>query len=77
MSLAVILSIIGGILTIISFLGAVFGIGWKLHSELSSIRTMIETFIAKAEEKWISIEKLERRVEKLEDSKCFHNENKS
>lgn len=43
------------------------GLGWKLHSELYSIRTMLEVFMAKAEAKWEQIDKLEKRVNALEE----------
>ena len=43
------------------------GIGWKLNSELSLIRLMIEKLMVKADVKWEQLEKLEHRVEKLED----------
>ncbi len=43
------------------------GIGWKLHAELSKISTMIETFMAIANQKWLQLEKLERGAEKLEE----------
>jgi len=43
------------------------GLGWKLHSELYSIRTMLEVFMARAEAKWEQIDKLEKRVKVLEE----------
>ena len=43
------------------------GLGWKLHSELYSIRTMLEVFMARAEGKWEQIDKLEKRVDALEE----------
>ena len=43
------------------------GLGWKLHSELYSIRTMLEVFMARAEAKWEQIDKLEKRVDALEE----------
>jgi hypothetical protein len=55
------------ITSLVSCLLLIGGIGWKLNSELSMIRLMIEKLIVKTDEKWEQLEKLERRVEKLED----------
>jgi len=55
------------ITSLVSCLMLIGGIGWKLNSELSMIRLMIEKLMVKADEKWEQLEKLERRVEKLED----------
>ena len=55
------------ITSLVSGLLLIGGIGWKLNSELSMIRLMIEKLIVKTDEKWEQLEKLERRVEKLED----------
>ena len=55
------------ITSLVTCLMLIGGIGWKLNSELSLIRLMIEKLMVKADEKWEQLEKLERRVEKLED----------
>ena len=55
------------ITSLVTCLLLIGGIGWKLNSELSMIRLMIEKLMVKADEKWEQLEKLERRVEKLED----------
>lgn len=43
------------------------GLGWKLSSELSSIRIMLQVFMQEAKAKWNDIEKLEKRIEKIEN----------
>jgi hypothetical protein len=60
MSIDMLTSIVGSLLLI-------GGIGWKLNSELSLIRIMIEKLMVKADSKWEQLDKLDRRVEKLED----------
>jgi hypothetical protein len=54
---------------VISFLLLVGGLGWKLNAELNMIRLMIEKMVVKAEGKWEQLDRLEKRVEKLEDLK--------
>lgn len=67
MSIAVIIAIVGSIISVLTFLGAVFAVGWKLHGQLSDIKTMIKVFVEKAEGKWELMDRIEKRVEKLED----------
>ena len=52
-----------GIVTGVATIG---GLGWKLNSELSKIRTMLEVFMAKADGKWEKLDALEERVKTLE-----------
>ena len=52
---------------VIGFILIVGGMGWKLNAELSSIKTMLQVFIAKTEGKFDELLKLEKRIEKLED----------
>jgi len=54
---------------IVTFLVLVGGLGWKLNAELNMIRLMIEKMVVKAEGKWEQLDRLEKRVEKLEDLK--------
>ena len=51
----------------VMFLIAVATMGFKLNGELSSIKTMLQVFIAKSEGHFSQIEKLEKRVDKLEE----------
>lgn len=53
--------------SIVGFVLIIGGLGWKLSSELSSIKIMLQVFIAKTEGKFDELAKLEKRVEKLED----------
>jgi len=53
--------------SIVVFLLVVGGAGWKLNAELSSIKTMLQVFIAESKGKFDEIIKLERRIEKLEE----------
>lgn len=59
--------------TIAGLVLVVGGLGWKLNAELSSIKTMLQVFIAKTEGKFDELVKLERRVEKLEEKmlECY------
>lgn len=61
------------IATISGLVMLVGGLGWKLNAELSSIKTMLQVFIAKTEGKFDELVKLERRVEKLEEKmlECY------
>lgn len=52
--------------SIVGFVLVIGGLGWKLSSELSSIKIMLQVFIAKTEGKFDELAKLEKRVEKLE-----------
>lgn len=52
---------------IVAFVLVIGGLGWKLNNELSSIKTMLQVFIARSEAKFDDLVKLERRVEKLEE----------
>lgn len=52
---------------IISFVVLVGGMGWKLNNELSSIKTMLQVFIAESKGHFATIEKLEKRIDKLEE----------
>lgn len=51
---------------IVAFVLVIGGLGWKLNNELSSIKTMLQVFIARSEAKFDDLVKLEKRVEKLE-----------
>ncbi len=52
-----------GLVVGISFIG---GLGYKLNSELSKIKTMLEVFMTKAEYKWERLDEIEIRVRYLE-----------
>lgn len=52
---------------VIGFVLLVGGMGWKLNAELSSIKVMLQVFIAKTEGKFDELIRLEKRIEKLED----------
>ena len=60
MTIETLSAIVGSILVI-------GGMGWKLNAELSSIKTMLQVFIARSEAKFEEILKLEKRIEKLEE----------
>jgi len=51
----------------VMFLVAVATMGWKLNGELSSIKTMLQVFIAESKGHFATIEKLEKRIDKLEE----------
>jgi hypothetical protein len=51
---------------LVSSLILIGGLGWKLNAELSAIRLMVEKLVVKAEGKWEQLDKLERRLEVLE-----------
>lgn len=51
---------------LVSSLLLIGGLGWKLNAELSAIRLMVEKLVVKAEVKWEQLDKLERRIETLE-----------
>jgi hypothetical protein len=53
--------------SVVSFVLVIGGLGWKLNSEIASIKTMLQVFIATSEGKFAEINKLERRIEKLEE----------
>jgi hypothetical protein len=53
--------------SVVSFMLVIGGLGWKLNSEIASIKTMLQVFIATSEGKFAEITKLERRIEKLEE----------
>ena len=55
------------IMTLVSGLLLIGGLGWKLNAELSMIRLMVEKLVVKAEGKWEQLSNLEKRVERLED----------
>jgi hypothetical protein len=55
------------IASIAGFVLLIGGMGWKLNAELSSIKTMLQVFIARSEAKFEEIIKLEKRIEKLEE----------
>lgn len=57
----------GVVISIISGIVLIGGLGWKLSSELSGIRIMLQVFMEQAKGKWIELDKLEKRVEKIED----------
>lgn len=52
-----------GLIVGISFIG---GLGYKLHAELSKIKTMLEVFMTKADYKWERLDEIEIRVRYLE-----------
>ena len=52
---------------IVAFVTVIGGLGWKLSTELSSIKMMLQVFIARSEAKFEEILKLEKRIEKLEE----------
>lgn len=54
--------------SVVGFVLLVGGMGWKLNAELSSIKTMLQVFIAKTEGKFDEMSRIEKRVEKLEDA---------
>jgi hypothetical protein len=58
---------------IVGFVLIIGGMGWKLNSELSSIKTMLQVFIATSEAKFAELMKLEKRIEKLEErmTECY------
>lgn len=56
--------IVVGIITGVATIG---GLGWKLNAELSKIREMLQIFMARSEAKWEQVDKLEKRIEKLEE----------
>lgn len=61
------------IATISGLVMLVGGLGWKLNAELSSIKTMLQVFIARTEGKFDELIKLEKRIEKLEEKmiECY------
>lgn len=54
------------IISIVSGLVLIGALGYKLSSELSKIRTMLEVFMAKADAKWQKLDDLDGRVKVLE-----------
>jgi len=52
---------------LITFLVLVGGLGWKLNAELSSIRLMIERLVVQSESRFAQIDKIEKRVDNLEN----------
>tara|TARA_S200002703_G_scaffold155514_1_gene159758 strand:+ start:331 stop:543 length:213 start_codon:yes stop_codon:yes gene_type:complete len=54
------------VVSIVSGLVVIGGLGYKLNAELSKIRTMLEVFMAKADAKWEKLDELEDRVKVLE-----------
>lgn len=56
------------LVSIVSSLFLIGGLGWKLNAELNMIRLMIEKLVVKADSKWEQLSNLEKRVEKLEDA---------
>lgn len=56
------------LVSIVSSLFLIGGLGWKLNAELNMIRLMIEKLVVKADSKWEQLSSLEKRVEKLEDA---------
>lgn len=63
--------------TIAGLVLVVGGLGWKLNAELSSIKTMLQVFIARTEGKFDELMKLEKRIEKLEEKmlECYKEKN--
>ena len=54
------------VVSMVSGLVVIGGLGYKLNAELSKIRTMLEVFMAKADAKWEKLDDLEDRVKHLE-----------
>lgn len=54
------------LVSIVSSLFLIGGLGWKLNAELNMIRLMIEKLVVKADSKWEQLDKLEKRIETLE-----------
>lgn len=54
------------VVSIVSGVVVIGGLGYKLNSELSKIRTMLEVFMAKADAKWEKLDDIEERVKTLE-----------
>jgi hypothetical protein len=54
------------VVSIVSGVVVIGGLGYKLNAELSKIRTMLEVFMAKADAKWEKLDDLEDRVKTLE-----------
>lgn len=55
------------LVSIVSSLFLIGGLGWKLNAELNMIRLMIEKLVVKADSKWEQLDKLEKRIEALEN----------
>ena len=54
------------VVSLVSGVVVIGGLGYKLNAELSKIRTMLEVFMAKADAKWEKLDELEERVKTLE-----------
>lgn len=54
------------VVSLVSGVVVIGGLGYKLNAELSKIRTMLEVFMAKADAKWEKLDDLEERVKTLE-----------
>lgn len=54
------------VVSLVSGVVVIGGLGYKLNAELSKIRTMLEVFMAKADAKWEKLDDLEHRVKVLE-----------
>jgi hypothetical protein len=61
------------VVSIVSGLVVIGGLGYKLNAELSKIRTMLEVFMAKADAKWEKLDDLEDRVKLLEKKVLMKN----
>ena len=59
--------------SIVGFVLVIGGLGWKLSTELSSIKIMLQVFIATSEAKFNELTKLEKRIERLEEkmTECY------
>ena len=56
----------GVVVSLVSGLIIIAGVGWKLNAELSKIRIMIEVFMGVASEKWKTIDKIETELNELQ-----------
>ncbi len=54
------------VVSLVSGVVVIGGLGYKLNAELSKIRTMLEVFMARADAKWEKLDDLEGRVKVLE-----------
>ena len=56
----------GVVVSLVSGLLIIAGVGWKLNAELSKIRILIEVFMGVASEKWKTINKIETEMNELQ-----------
>jgi len=65
MDFSIVVSLVTGICIIA-------GVGWKLNAELSKIRIMIEVFMGVASEKWKAMDKIGADVHELQEKVAVH-----